>query len=489
MPRFPPRYQICDLLGQGTQAEIRRCVDRETGEEFAVKLIYYGNLSTGSKEYYGVAREGYLMQAFKHPHILPVYEVYIDSQLQTIYLVMRLMSRALKDVIATFRRKRTPMPEDSIWRYAFQILDALLYLHSHRTTAYYRSVAAGDSRVAFPIPHRDLKPDNILLDEEDKVFLADFSLAAQFEHEDLKKLKNIDSDVGFAGARGYRAPEAFCGVAGVENDIWALGCIVYEMATGEPLFPTPESQSSYFLGKKRFRIDLPGRSPELSAFVDAILTFSTTQRPTAMQLLRHPRFRDWLSPSIKEEITLSQDAVRQVIQLATTANELDQVLRSLSWSGTVDLTALQSLLEYLKADRCPVELPRNHSSGLQEDGLTVLPIKPPLGYDGHISLTQNLDEAFFSLPKGVIRDTGRSPQSRFQKLRQAGIFEEVEEPTPESPSTNQDQNRLEAELAPEYASIRHSSVATNCMERLHRLRRLSNCSTSPLRTRPDMRSP
>lgn len=375
------KYDVAAMIGMGTQAKIHHCMDRATGEELVVKIIYYGDIDRDSKEYYGMSREGYLMQAFSHPYILPVREVVIDSRLQTINIIMPLMKHSLKKLIQNHRRRREPIPESDIWRYTYQLLDALHYLHDPSTEAWYKipemfsratsrrpshiddkSGDIGDdqsvmdnTRVHFPIPHRDIKPDNILLDHENNIKLADFTMAAQFDEEELKQLKNITLDYmtnteepGFAGAPGYRAPEAYYSVAGVENDIWALGCVVYEMATMERLFPTNEVQKAYFSGENRFGICMPGRSPELVKLVEAMLTINPANRPRTSQLLRHPRFSNLLSEHLKNEVYVPEDISRKLLLKVENCDELKQLLCKLSWSGSVDECSMEYLFNFLQ---------------------------------------------------------------------------------------------------------------------------------------------
>lgn len=375
------KYDVAAMIGMGTQAKIHHCMDRATGEELVVKIIYYGDIDRDSKEYYGMSREGYLMQGFHHPYILPVREVVIDSRLQTINIIMPLMKHSLKKLIQNHRKRREPIPEVDIWRYTYQLLDALHYLHDPSTEAWYkipellsrttsrrpsciddRSSDQGEdqssldsARIHFPIPHRDIKPDNILLDHDNNIRLADFTMAAQFDEEELKQLKNITLDyttnteeLGFAGAPGYRAPEAYYSVAGVENDIWALGCVVYEMATMERLFPTTDVQKAYFSGENRFGICLPGRSPELVKLVEAMLTINPANRPKTSQLLRHPCFKDLLTDSIRNEVYIPEDIVKRLLLRVETRDELKQLLCKLSWSGSVDECALGYLFNFLR---------------------------------------------------------------------------------------------------------------------------------------------
>ncbi|ESU37874.1 Serine/threonine protein kinase [Giardia duodenalis] len=376
------KYDVAAMIGMGTQAKIHHCMDRATGEELVVKIIYYGDIDRDSKEYYGMSREGYLMQGFHHPYILPVREVVIDSRLQTINIIMPLMKYSLKKLIQSHRRRREPIPEADIWKYTYQLLSALHYLHDPSTEAWYKipellsrstsrrpsciddkssnaeddQGAMDSARIHFPIPHRDIKPDNILLDYDNNIKLADFTMAAQFDEEELRQLKNITLDYvtnteesGFAGAPGYRAPEAYYSVAGVENDIWALGCVVYEMATTERLFPNTDVQKAYFSGENRFGICLPGRSSELVKLVEAMLTINPAARPRASQLLRNPCFKDILSDDLKRELYVPSDIARKLLFRVETCDELKQLLCKLSWSGSIDECSLEYLFNILRS--------------------------------------------------------------------------------------------------------------------------------------------
>ena len=89
-----------------------------------------------------------------------------------------------------------------------------------------------------PIIHRDLKPDNILISEEDDVFLIDFGISRYYKEE-------VTRDTVLAGTKGYTAPEVLAGMqSDNRSDIYSIGLIFYEMLTGKNLLETAVSDSS-----------------------------------------------------------------------------------------------------------------------------------------------------------------------------------------------------------------------------------------------------
>ncbi len=203
------RYEILEEIGQGGFANVYRALDVELEREVALKELkpaLLGNLEWVKR----FRREARTIARLDHPHIVPVYDVY-ETQ-QRLFIVMRLVNGpSLEQVLAEKGRLS--------WAEALEI-----------TTA----VAAGlDYAHLQGILHRDLKPGNILLDPERGAMLTDFGMAKLVDDA----TSSVTAAGSVVGTPHYIAPEIWEGQGTTrQSDVYALGCILYEMLTGERLF-------------------------------------------------------------------------------------------------------------------------------------------------------------------------------------------------------------------------------------------------------------
>ena len=192
-------YRIEARLGEGGMGVVYKASDTRLGRSVALKFIK----AHFSRHW---EREARAVAALNHPHIATLYEVGEHEGVP--YLVMELVGgRPLKG----------PLPVKQAIEYGIQMADALAAAH-----------AAG-------IVHRDLKPGNILVTEKGSVKVLDFGLAKLAEQEGAPASTQT---VGLAGTPGYMAPEQIEGKpADARNDIFAFGCILYELLSGRRAFP------------------------------------------------------------------------------------------------------------------------------------------------------------------------------------------------------------------------------------------------------------
>ena len=130
------------------------------------------------------------------------------------------------------------------------------------------------------ITHRDIKPSNMVFGKDGEVRLVDFGLAKDSKHS-LK---------GKSGTPLYMAPEALKGKSTHKVDIWALGCVAYEMVAGKHPFKS-ETRSELDVKIVSSDYKLPSSfSPELGSLIKHMLNPDPKQRPTARELWKHAWF-------------------------------------------------------------------------------------------------------------------------------------------------------------------------------------------------------
>ncbi|XP_037289665.1 phosphorylase kinase gamma isoform X2 [Rhipicephalus microplus] len=213
---FYAKYEPKEILGRGISSTVRRCINKETGEEFAAKIIDISSDTDGSGPtslYQATKREiDVLKRVAGHPYIIELHDVFESTTF--IFLVLELCRHGelfdyLTSVVALSEKKTKSIMK--------QLFEAVEFIHSKG------------------IVHRDLKPENILLDDDLNVKVTDFGFATQLaEGETLTEL---------CGTPGYLAPELlkasmYESSEGYDKqvDIWACGVIMYTLLVGFPPF-------------------------------------------------------------------------------------------------------------------------------------------------------------------------------------------------------------------------------------------------------------
>lgn len=207
---FYAKYEPKEILGRGISSTVRRCIEKETGKDYAAKII---DLSNDDSSVEATKQEINILRVVAgHPYIIELQDVFESTTF--IFLVFELCKHGeLFDYltsVVTLSEKKT--------RYIMrQVFEGLLHVHSRG------------------VVHRDLKPENILLDDNLNVKITDFGFARKLEKGEL--LHDL------CGTPGYLAPETlktnmYDDAPGYsfEVDIWACGVIMYTLLVGCPPF-------------------------------------------------------------------------------------------------------------------------------------------------------------------------------------------------------------------------------------------------------------
>ncbi|KAK4924685.1 negative regulator of the PHO system, partial [Elasticomyces elasticus] len=206
--RHPSSFQQLEKLGEGTYATVYKGRNRQTGELVALKEIHLdseeGTPSTA-------IREISLMKELKHESIVTLHDViHTENKLM---LVFEYMDKDLKKYMDA-RGDRGQLDSPTIKRFMHDLLKGTAFCHDNR------------------VLHRDLKPQNLLINTKGQLKLADFGLARAFGIP----VNTFSNEVV---TLWYRAPDVLLGsrTYNTSIDIWSAGCIMAEMYTGRPLFP------------------------------------------------------------------------------------------------------------------------------------------------------------------------------------------------------------------------------------------------------------
>ena len=216
-------FTVGPLLGEGGFAAVFRAHDNVLNRDVAVKVLDV-ELAPSPTVATRFLREAQTVARLEHPHIVPIYKV--GRQQEIFYIIMRCIDGpSLRQLLETQRR----LSVGDAARIARQVADALAYAHTHE------------------IVHRDIKPDNILLDKSGHVLVTDFGIAkaAQDAHEAAKpSSKSLTSEGMIVGTPEYMSPEQASGdPLDGRSDIYSLGVVLYHMLAGSPPFQGPSSAS------------------------------------------------------------------------------------------------------------------------------------------------------------------------------------------------------------------------------------------------------
>jgi tRNA A-37 threonylcarbamoyl transferase component Bud32 len=288
------RYRLDAKVGSGGMSTVYRAFDTVLERQVAIKLMHR-EIAGDSDQLERFRREARAVAQLNHPHVVGVIdagEESTDDGFSTPYIVFEYVEgETLKDRIR--RNGRLPVSESIA--YAIEIARALSCAHQSQ------------------IVHRDVKPQNVLVDEEGAAKVTDFGIARSLEQEGLT------ADGRVLGTTDYVSPEQALGhpVSG-QSDLYSLGIVLFEMLTGDVPF---KGENQIAVAMKHVREELPDvqiRRPEVSAALAAVL-----DRATAKELDRRYPDAQALIAALEDVLAVETSRSGQVTGEATA------VLRSL----------------------------------------------------------------------------------------------------------------------------------------------------------------
>ena len=283
------RYRLDAQIGAGGMSTVYRAFDVNLERRVAIKLLHR-EMSADSDQLERFRREARAVAQLSHPHIVGVIDAGEDENRP--YIVFEYVEgETLKDRIRRLGR----LPVDESLAYAIEIARALGSAHAH------------------DIVHRDVKPQNVLLDPEGSAKVTDFGIARSLRDDGLT------ADGRVLGTTDYVSPEQALGhdVDG-QSDIYSLGVVLFEMLTGDVPF---HGENQISVAMKHVREDLPDiqrMRPEVSATTAAVLDRMTDKD------LAH-RYADVPSLVADLEDALAIEAARS----GTSTGEATAVIRTL----------------------------------------------------------------------------------------------------------------------------------------------------------------
>ncbi|XP_077143737.1 serine/threonine-protein kinase MARK2 isoform X2 [Ranitomeya variabilis] len=329
-------YRLLKTIGKGNFAKVKLARHVLTGKEVAVKIIDKTQLNSSSLQ--KLFREVRIMKVLNHPNIVKLFEV-IETE-KTLYLVMEYASGGeVFDYLVAHGR----MKEKEARAKFRQIVSAVQYCHQKF------------------IVHRDLKAENLLLDSDMNIKIADFGFSNEFTFGN-----KLDT---FCGSPPYAAPELFQGKKydGPEVDVWSLGVILYTLVSGSLPFDgqnLKELRERVLRGKYRIPFYM---STDCENLLKKFLILNPSKRGTLEQIMRDRWMNvghedDELKPYI-EPVPDYKDPKRTelMVTMGYTREEIQDSLINQKYN---EVMATYLLLGY-------------KSSELDNDNMTLKPRPPP----------------------------------------------------------------------------------------------------------------
>ncbi|RLV94768.1 Serine/threonine-protein kinase PKH2 [Spathaspora sp. JA1] len=302
-------FKFGRLLGEGSYSTVVLATDKNNSKQYAVKILDKRHIIKEKKVKYVNIEKHALNRLTNRMGIISLYFTFQD--LNSLYFVLDYASNG---ELLTLIKKYNTLNEDCTRHFGAQILDAIQYMHDNG------------------VIHRDIKPENILLDDKMRIQITDFGTARLLEKKDDES-EEYPVDVrakSFVGTAEYVSPELlenkYCGKPG---DIWAFGCIIYQMIAGKPPF---KATNEYLTFQKITKLQYAfsaGFPSVIRDLIKKILVLQPSKRITIAEIQKHyffhnVNFKDydsiWKDPPELSPYKMSAESMMKIPEIATTTN-------------------------------------------------------------------------------------------------------------------------------------------------------------------------
>lgn len=269
-------------LGEGSYSTVMSATDRQTGKEYAIKVLNKRHIIKEKKVKYVNIERDTLNRLTDHPGVVRLYYTFQDEE--SLYFVLDLASSG--ELLGVLKQMTT-FDEECTRFYGAEILDTIDYMHARG------------------VIHRDLKPENVLLDDQMHVKITDFGTAkildvsrrppkeanGSIEAENPLDASEDTKANSFVGTAEYVSPELLTDKKACKSsDLWAFGCIIYQLLAGRPPF---KAGNEYLTFQKIVALEyqFPTGFPEVAKdLVERLLVLDPASRLSIEHIKNHEFF-------------------------------------------------------------------------------------------------------------------------------------------------------------------------------------------------------
>ena len=292
-------FHVLKELGKGAFAKVYKVRRQEDEKEYALKQVDVGAMK--KKEVQDAFNEIRILctfgKEFAHPRLVRLYETFLNSNQTQLSIVMEYCACGdLSEKVERYKIRKTYIDERVIWVYLIQIAEGLKGLHQ------------------MGILHRDLKAANCFLAEDGSIKIGDMNVSKVVRAEG-----GADTQIG---TPYYMAPEIWkCKPYGEGVDIWALGCLIFELCSLRPPFlaqSLQELKSKVLAGRfPRIPRTYSQNSDDLQNVITKLLDLNPANRPSAVEILALPEVerRKTLVKNAMTEEWIPPQAVRTTLHV------------------------------------------------------------------------------------------------------------------------------------------------------------------------------
>ena len=312
------KYEVLGVVGEGAYGIVYKCKNKETGKYVAIKKFKETEDELVQKT---MKRELKMLQQLKHENIVEFQESFTYKG--NLFLVFEYCEKNLLEVLEESPEGLSPK---LIKSFIYQMCKAIAYMHKNNMI------------------HRDIKPENLLIDDKLNLKLCDFGFARKVKLN--KNNNNINEMTDYVATRWYRSPELLLsgGIYGPDVDYWAVGCIMGELADGNPMFPgenetdqinciikvlgnLPEDLVNMFYknpiyeGKELLHVSKPeslerrymGKlGPTAIDFLKGLLQLDPKKRLNTETVFKHKYFACFMKDEQKEKINTNNNTINTI---------------------------------------------------------------------------------------------------------------------------------------------------------------------------------
>ena len=347
------KYEVIGVVGEGAYGIVYKCKDRDTKEFVAIKKFKETEDEIVKKT---MRRELKMLQLLKHENVVEFKNAF--KKKGNLFLVFEYVEKNLLELL---QESPSGLEPSLIKKLIYQLCKAIKYLHDQN------------------VIHRDIKPENLLINNDMILKLCDFGFARKIS------MKSNETLTDYVATRWYRSPELLItnGYYGPEVDYWAIGCIMGELADGEPLFPgenetdqlhciqkvlgnLPQNQVDMFYrnplynGKNLLDVDRPetlerryiGKLPKIAInFMKGLLELDPNKRLNGKTVFSHPYFENYMDN--KKEVKISPSVNSSHVMISSERTKTKEVTTNNNSNGNTINTMREKESTFIKENSNP----------------------------------------------------------------------------------------------------------------------------------------